>query len=67
MDKQNQALNLRFQLKEDGSVLFEDGIIYSKDELHSLRTLKKKSNNYDNMVRAIHLVKQFDCEVGLVL
>jgi len=63
----SKELDISFTKDKDGGVHFEDGTSYSKDEMHQLSILKKKSLElYGKWIKAIHIIKQTGAEVGLI-
>ena len=63
----SKELEISFTKDKDGGVHFEDGTSYSKDEMHQLGLLKKKSLDlYGKWIKAIHIIKQTGAEVGII-
>jgi hypothetical protein len=67
----SNQLNLYFYEKLDGSVHFEDGVVYEAHEVHQLKRLRNELGNekkYIEYANKLHKLKKFfDADIGLIM
>jgi virulence-associated protein VapD len=67
----SQPLNLHFYEKLDGSVHFEDGVVYEAHEVYQLKRLRSELKNeekYIEYANKLHKLKKFfDADIGLIM
>jgi hypothetical protein len=66
----SKELNLHYYIKLDGSIHFEDGVIYSAVDVFQLKYLKSKvrADKHTEFANAVHRLKKFfNVDIGLIM
>lgn len=65
----SKELNKTFTKDEHGNIVFEDGVIYTPEDMSMLRRLRSESPNaHHRLLAKIHMLKKaFDLGPGLIL
>lgn len=63
----SEILKMNFVKNEDGSLIFEDGVSYSVNEINSIKLINKNSSKKEEFIRKIHLCKKAGLNLGIVL